>query len=265
MRYLLVVLASSCGPPSAVEPVAVKPPQITPSSELSTALSPLAWLLGDWTGAAGSQHWIAAGGAIYGVGFHGDQFDVRIIDDGEGGGPPDGVLRLITMEGGKTSIESRQQVVGDLEVSFEKGETLKRTGDTLAIGTGRFARDTRQAGPELEVADRAFAADTAKRGADGWVAAFDPRGGMMRRGQRVEHGQIAETMKPTLSSGTLAWDPVASGKSGELGFTVGKAVFTAATPEAGWQSSYVTIWRKQADATWKVLFDTGRQVQKAAR
>jgi ketosteroid isomerase-like protein len=68
-------------------------------------------------------------------------------------------------------------------------------------------------------------------------------------------------MKPTLSSGRLDWAPIASGKSGDLGFTVGKAAFTGATPEDGWRSTYVTIWHRQPDGTWKVLFDTGRVVQ----
>jgi ketosteroid isomerase-like protein len=68
-------------------------------------------------------------------------------------------------------------------------------------------------------------------------------------------------MTPTLTSGRLAWAPIASGKSGALGFTVGKATFTGARPEDGWRSTYVTIWRRQPDGTWKVLFDTGRPVQ----
>jgi len=29
----------------------------------------------------------------------------------------------------------------------------------------------------------------------------------------------------------------------------------------GWRSTYVTIWRRQPDGAWKVLFDTGRIVQ----
>jgi ketosteroid isomerase-like protein len=64
-----------------------------------------------------------------------------------------------------------------------------------------------------------------------------------------------------LTSGRLDWAPIASGKSGDLGFTVGKATFTGAKPDDGWRSTYVTIWRRQPDGAWKVLFDTGRVVQ----
>jgi ketosteroid isomerase-like protein len=84
---------------------------------------------------------------------------------------------------------------------------------------------------------------------------------MMRRAGRVEYAAIADAMRPTLSAGRLDWAPIASGKVGDLGFTVGKATFTGARPEDGWRSTYVTIWHRQPDGAWKVLFDTGRPVQ----
>jgi ketosteroid isomerase-like protein len=69
-------------------------------------------------------------------------------------------------------------------------------------------------------------------------------------------------MAPLLGQGWLAWEPSASRRLGTLGFTVGKAIYTGAD---SWQSSYVTIWRQQPDGAWKVLFDTGRAVQKPSR
>jgi ketosteroid isomerase-like protein len=84
---------------------------------------------------------------------------------------------------------------------------------------------------------------------------------MMRKAGRVEYAAIADAMKATLAAGRLDWAPIASGKSGDLGFTVGKATFTAARPQDSWHSTYVTIWHRQADGSWKVLFDTGRLVQ----
>jgi ketosteroid isomerase-like protein len=63
-----------------------------------------------------------------------------------------------------------------------------------------------------------------------------------------------------LSTGTLAWEPFASGGSDRIGFTVGKATFAAKDPANSWRSSYVTIWRRQDDGAWKVWFDTGRPV-----
>jgi hypothetical protein len=264
-------VADPSGGPSA-------PPAAT-TAELSPALTPLAWWLGDWDAADGngSEHWVAAAGAIYGVSLHGKTFEVMVIDDGEGPGRPDGVLRFFAMPNGQRSVEFRQRALGEHGATFANEEhdfpktityqlAPDRGGLEAVLGGGkqetyRFKRGTRERAPELETADLAFAADTGKRGVDGWVAAFDPNGGMMRKAGRVEYAAIAEMMKPTLTSGRLDWAPIASGKSGDLGFTVGKAAFTGAKPEDGWRSTYVTIWHRQADGAWKVLFDTGRLVQ----
>jgi ketosteroid isomerase-like protein len=43
---------------------------------------------------------------------------------------------------------------------------------------------------------------------------------------------------------------------GSLGYTIGTTSFT--TPRGGFRSSYVAIWAKQPDGTWKVRFQTER-------
>lgn len=249
------------------------------SAELSPALAPLAWWLGDWEAEDGSssEHWVAAAGAVYGVSLQAKGgFEVMIVDDGEGPGKPDGVLRFIAMPGGERSVEFRQQTIGDRSALFANyAHDFPKTIGYLAEGEGlravlggdgkevrfRFRRGTARPAPELEVADLAFAAETAKRGVDGWVAAFEAEGWMLRKGDKVQGAQIGEMMRPVLTSGRLAWAPIASGRTEALGFTVGKATFTGEKPEDGWRSTYVTIWRRQADGSWKVLFDTGRVVQ----
>jgi ketosteroid isomerase-like protein len=279
----LFALLAACAPHSP--PPAAPPPMRSPSQsaavspELSPALAPLAGWLGDWDSrdGQGSEHWIAAAGAIYGVVLRGDHFEVLVVDDGDGPGRPDGVLRLFAMPDGARIGEFRQRQVADGAATFADDTrdfprtityalTDDRAGLTAVLdGTRhlevRFARGRLAPAPELEAADLAFAAATAQRGVDGWVAAFDPHGGMMRRSGRIEYAAIAEAMAPTLTSGRLAWAPIASGRAGELGFTVGKAAFTAARAEDSWRSTYATIWRRQPDGSWKVLFDTGRIVQ----
>src|SRR5512138_761894 len=77
------------------------------SAELSPALAPLAWWLGDWEAEDGqsSEHWVAVAGAIYGISLQGSSaFEVMIVDDGEDRGKPDGILRFISMPGGQRSI-----------------------------------------------------------------------------------------------------------------------------------------------------------------
>jgi ketosteroid isomerase-like protein len=272
LRVSWAVLVLGCG--SATR--APSPPEII-SPELSPALAPLNWWLGDWQACDGKrygEHWSAASGAMYGVALSDSGFEVMIVDDGEGE-VADGVLRFIAMPQGQRAVEFTQQELGKRTVTFvnpahddPKQITYARDDANLrAVLFGEkllkfdFCPSTRTPAPELEAADRTFAADTAARGAEGWLAAFDPQGGMMRRGSRVEGAAIGAMMAPLLAKGRLAWDPVTSHRDGALGFTVGKATYTG---EESWQSTYVTIWRQQPDGVWKVLFDTGRPVQKPA-
>jgi ketosteroid isomerase-like protein len=266
-------------PPPVVQPT---PPVDQPRADvadLSPALAPLAWWLGDWEGDHGREHWVAANGAMFGVAFAiDDSFEVMIVDDGEGPGKPDGVLRFLAMPNGASSVEFRKRELTPKSVLFTNdahdfpknirygiegdGLAAQIYGDDASIKRIAYAfrRGKREPAPELEAADRAFADDTAARGIDGWVAAFTGDAGMLKKGTRVQgHDAIKELMGPLLGAGKLAWAPTASGKQGKLGFTVGKATFTGAKPADSWRSSYVTIW-KQTSAGWKVLFDAGRVV-----
>ena len=277
MRVLLFLVLLGCGGArSAAEPEVVSP-------ELSTALAPLSWWLGDWAsgsdcagmknGPSYTEHWLAVSGAMYGIGFNAQGFEVMIVDDGEE--ELDGVLRFIAMPMGARSVEFSQRELGTRTVTFAnpahddpKAIVYAREGEHLrAVLTGEthtrvdFCAGARERAPELEEADRAFSADTSARGIEGWMAAFEPKGGMMRRGARIEGEAVRALMAPLLAKGKLVWEPIASGRaSATLGFTVGKATFTGSEPGDTWRSSYVTIWRKQPDGAWKVWFDTGRPV-----
>lgn len=278
MRALCLVILLGCG---GARSAPATPDVVSP--ELSQALSPLAWWLGDWASGAGvcggatgpryTEHWVAASGAMYGAAFSDRGFEVMIVDDGADA--LDGVLRFIAMPQGVRSVEFVQRELGARTVTFAnpshddpKSITYARDGEQLrAVLVGEqfikvdFCRGSRETAPELEAADRAFAADTAARGIEGWMAAFEPQGGMMQRGARIEGDAIRAAMAPLFEGGMLAWDPIASGRAGTLGFTVGKATYTGADR---WRSSYITIWRQQPDGTWKVLFDTGRPVHEPA-
>lgn len=269
MRLLALSLALACSSPRPATPV-------TPSAELSPALEPLAWWLGDWDAEHGSEHWVAASGAIFGIALGATGgFEVLVLDDAAGPGKPDGVLRLFAMPGGKTSVEYRAIQLASTRARFAneahdypQAIEYRRDDDTLVAtisGGGPERRFTFRRGalpraPELEAADRAFSDATGARGIEGWVAAFEPTGAMMGKEGRVEgHAAITAFMHDLLASGTLAWAPIASGRRGDLGYTVGKATFTG-KDGAGWRSVYVTIWHRQPDGTWKVAFDTGRTV-----
>lgn len=277
MRTALAACLVAFGCSSTPTPVTPKAPAPPNTAELSPALAPLAWWLGDWETDLGTEHWIAADGAVYGIALQRDgAFEVMIIDDGEGTAPADGVLRFVAMPNGERSVEFRVKELGTSGVTFENPEhdfpkaiAYERTGDelkaTLSAEGARtlgftFRPGTRTAAPELEAADKKFAADVDAGGAAAWVNWFAPDGGMMRKSGRVERASIENFMKDVFDTGMLAWEPIASGRSGAVGFTVGKATFTGKTPEEAFKSTYVTIWKQQPDGEWKVWFDTGRVV-----
>ncbi|MBX3156643.1 MAG: hypothetical protein KF773_11625 [Deltaproteobacteria bacterium] len=250
-------------------------PPATSSQELSPDLARYAWWLGDWKldevegGSAppgATEHWVAAGGEIYGIGLTaGDFFEVMVVD--AAGGRP----RFRAMPNGAKSVEFQVGAPADGVAGFAnpahdfpKSITYRTAGAGLVAelegvegGTPQrqryvFSRATGAPAPELEAADRAFAAEVAARGVEGWVAAFEPKGRMISNGARVEgHEAIRELMRDVVARGKLAWAPFASRVQGGVGFTVGTATVAGGTPH-----TYVTIWRRQPDGAWKVRFTT---------
>lgn len=70
------------------------------------------------------------------------------------------------------------------------------------------------------------------------------------------------TWPDTPNPGFIAWWPTMAGiaQSGDLGFTTGPASYNK-----GQQfSEYFTVWKKQADGSWKWLMDLGTRPRKAA-
>lgn len=73
---------------------------------------------------------------------------------------------------------------------------------------------------------------------------------------------ISASFGPSGTSGALVWRPVAGGvsQSGDLGFTVGNAVFTGQREDGGQvvrYSKYLTVWKKQRDGDWRYVVDGG--------
>lgn len=280
----LSLAIAGCGPrpasrglPAPTSPPAPAPaPSRAPSAELPPALAPLAWWLGAWDGDEGSEHWVAAGGALYGIALQdAGRFEVMIVDDGDAPGRPDGTLRLLAMPGGQAPVTFVHEASGDQRVSFAnpahdapKRIAYARTPDGLravldadAAGqrqiTFSFRPATSAPAPELVAADRAFAAATAARGIEGWLAAFAPDGAMLLGDRPVRGEALRAAMAPLLEAGALTWAPLASGRRGDVGFTVGTAHHAGPQP---FDVSYATIWTRQPDGGWKVRFDVGRPV-----
>ena len=120
-------------------------------------------------------------------------------------------------------------------------------------------------------ADRAFYEATAERGVDGWIDFFAEDGRQIVVGTVIEgKGAIRDLMAPAFTSGSaLQWTPSFAdvGSSGELGYTIGAYESEATTGDGEIESRhgiYVTIWKKQADGSWKVVLDIGSEGAGAA-
>ena len=117
-------------------------------------------------------------------------------------------------------------------------------------------------------ADRAFAAAVSEGGTEAWVSWFAEDGAQIQPGSGEIRGRdairdlMAGLDDPDYS---LAWEPRRAdiAASGDLGWTTGsyvsKGVGADGQPRQT-QGRYVTIWRKQADGSWKVVMDLGNPV-----
>lgn len=142
----------------------------------------------------------------------------------------------------------------------------------LAIGCTPTATDTTDTADvslpdpaELMEADRRFAEETARTGAEGWVAAFAEDGAMLLPGREVRgHDAIREIMTPAFANPdfSLTWEPHFAdvGSGGDLGYTIGRWVRQTVSAEGDTlraEGQYTTIWKRGEDGVWRAVLDLG--------
>jgi ketosteroid isomerase-like protein len=128
------------------------------------------------------------------------------------------------------------------------------------------AVDREQLKSELMQVDRDFSALSVERGMRAAFGAYMADDVVIySAGQMPVLGR--EKALPLYPEGTdvvLKWEPFFAdvAQSGDLGYTLGSYTLTG-TAEDGSPSvsrgHYVSIWKRQADGTWKFVFDTGHQ------
>jgi ketosteroid isomerase-like protein len=137
----------------------------------------------------------------------------------------------------------------------------------VAVWSGE--EDAREA---IRKTDLAFSKATGERRLDGFrdfiaedVAAIRPNQPIVRGKKAFVESWAHNVEDP---SRTLVWQPllVEVSKSGDLGYSIGS--FEVQKRDAhGMQvvgtGKYMTVWRKQTDGSWKVVFDSGVQDQPA--
>jgi ketosteroid isomerase-like protein len=138
--------------------------------------------------------------------------------------------------------------------------------DGRAARCGRVRARGERAGARAAIrdADLAFAKVTKERGVDGWVEYFADSGVQVTPGRNVVgRAAIRELMAAELGDTThlLSWRPTSAevSRSGDLGYTIGRWEWGArlGSGAPARRGTYVTIWRKQGDGTWKVVLDVG--------
>ena len=137
------------------------------------------------------------------------------------------------------------------------------------VGCVSFAEANRTTQKEqllLRDMDIQFDLDTAKRGADGWAGYFAQNGSMvLGKGPPITGPQaIHQVMQKAFANpGTsLRWKPQKSEMliPGSLGYTIGRYERRSLDKDGKTNiqvGTYVSIWKKQQDGTWKILLDTG--------
>lgn len=113
-------------------------------------------------------------------------------------------------------------------------------------------------------ADRDFAQAVAEKGLDGWMEFMAESSVRLGSPPVVGKDAIRTAMAKTFANVKLKWTPTHAElfKGGDLGYTVGN--YEAIRPSQKGESvtargTYLTVWQKQPDGSWKVVWDGGSQ------
>jgi ketosteroid isomerase-like protein len=118
---------------------------------------------------------------------------------------------------------------------------------------------------ELLRVDRQFAAGSLARGARASFLTFAAENAVtLSGGGTVRYGReaIGESFDGAPAGAVLDWAPVLAdvAGTGDLGCTVGEAVFTLPGPDGTPRRShtkYLTVWKRQASGEWRFVADAG--------
>jgi hypothetical protein len=117
---------------------------------------------------------------------------------------------------------------------------------------------------ELVAADKAFALKSHKEGPEAAFLAFINSHAKILSNYAEGAEGVRQTFMQFPKTMTLDWEPSFAdvSSSGDLGYTWGR--YTMFAPSAGKglppffrKGTYVTIWRRQLDGSWKVVLDGG--------
>ncbi|MGB3861305.1 MAG: nuclear transport factor 2 family protein [Candidatus Aminicenantaceae bacterium] len=153
-------------------------------------------------------------------------------------------------------------------VACGQGTSIGQKGSNLEKGTelAQKAPDLKKEKKKLLETDRLFSQASKEKGFAGAFALFlseEARVFQNNFPPIVGRDAIMKFMAEN-ATGTITWEPyfVEMSASADLGYTLGKYQSTVSSDSGKKTVSYghyVTIWKKQPDGSWKVVFDSGIQ------
>lgn len=138
----------------------------------------------------------------------------------------------------------------------------------LAAGALAVWSGENEAREAIRQADIAFSKATVERRLEGFSSFIAEEVTTIRPNQPLVRGKRAfvDGWAPLLNNASrgVTWQPLLAeaSSSGDLGYSVGKAEWTKSDAQGTRvvaTGKYITIWRKQKDGSWKVVFDSGIQ------
>lgn len=114
---------------------------------------------------------------------------------------------------------------------------------------------------EIRDAEKAFAQMTREKGVHDAFLAFADEQAVLLRGNKLVVGKDSiDAFLENQVSKSLVWAPdfVDVSVSGDLGYTYGKYTFTYLDKEGNEKTNegfFHTVWKRQADGTWKFVWD----------
>lgn len=114
-------------------------------------------------------------------------------------------------------------------------------------------------------ADKAFSKMSGEKGMrKAFMEYIDDNGIMLRPGNMPIVGANAVDLISQMDDDKgvrLIWEPLGSdmAQSGDLGYTYGIYTLKAAGADSIQHGTYVNIWRRQDDGSWKFVLDSGNE------
>ena len=132
----------------------------------------------------------------------------------------------------------------------------------LASASATSGQKAGDAADDVRAADAAWLKVYAAKDLDKSVAFFDEQGSMLVPNVPIATGKsaIAKDIAISFATGDVVWhvDKAGVSRSGDLGYTSGSYSGgfkdTSGKPATD-KGKYLTVWKRQSDGSWKVLFD----------